>query len=78
MQSDHRHCHFNEKHDSRSVQEQLTVAAQKDVSLHQLCSSLKELSLQLLIILEFGNFQIDAISGTHANDKLNDARAAVS
>jgi len=48
--------------------EQLTVTVQGGVSLHQLCSHLTKLGLQLPVILEFGNFQIGAISGTHAND----------
>jgi FAD/FMN-containing dehydrogenase len=38
------------------------------VSLHQLCVALKGVGLQPAVILEFGNFQIGAVSGTHAND----------
>lgn len=48
--------------------EQLTATVQGGVTLHQLCSHLKELGLHPPVILEFGNFQIGAISGTHAND----------
>ena len=48
--------------------EQLTATVQGGVTLHQLCSHLKELGLRPPVILEFGNFQIGAISGTHAND----------
>ncbi|CAH0042166.1 unnamed protein product [Clonostachys rhizophaga] len=46
----------------------LTVTVQAGVSLHQLCEHLKEIDLQPPVILEWGNFQIGAISGTHAND----------
>lgn len=46
----------------------LTVSVQAGVSLHQLCEHLKEVNLQPPVILEWGNFQIGAISGTHAND----------
>lgn len=48
--------------------DQMTVTVQGGVSLHQLCFYLKEQNLQPPVILEFGNFQIGAISGTHAND----------
>ncbi|KAJ9649255.1 hypothetical protein H2201_004262 [Coniosporium apollinis] len=48
--------------------DRLTVTVEGGVSLHQLCSHLKELGLQPPVILEFGNFQIGAVSGTHAND----------
>jgi len=48
--------------------ERLTVTVQAGMSLHQLCSHLKEKGLQPPVILEFGNFQIGAVSGTHAND----------
>jgi L-gulonolactone oxidase len=48
--------------------ERLTVTVQAGVSLHQLCSHLKEKGLQPPVVLEFGNFQIGAVSGTHAND----------
>jgi L-gulonolactone oxidase len=48
--------------------EGLTVTVEAGVSLYQLCSYLKEIGLQPPVILEFGNFQIGAISGTHAND----------
>jgi FAD/FMN-containing dehydrogenase len=49
-------------------QERMTVTVQAGVSLHQLCGHLKELGLQPPVILEWGNFHIGAISGTHAND----------
>lgn len=49
-------------------EEALTVSVEGGVSLRQLCAHLKELGLQPPVILEFGNFQIGAISGTHAND----------
>jgi L-gulonolactone oxidase len=48
--------------------EHLTVTVQGGASLHQVCSHLRGLGLQLPVILEFGNFQIGAMSGTHAND----------
>jgi hypothetical protein len=48
--------------------ERLTVTVEAGVSLRQLCSHLKEIGLQPPVVLEFGNFQIGAISGTHAND----------
>ncbi len=48
--------------------ERLTVTVQAGMSLHQLCSHMKEKGLQPPVILEFGNFIIGAISGTHAND----------
>jgi L-gulonolactone oxidase len=48
--------------------ENLTVTVQGGASLHQVCSHLRGLGLQLPVILEFGNFQIGAMSGTHAND----------
>lgn len=48
--------------------ENMAVTVQSGVSLHQLCSHLRVLGLQLPVILEFGNFQIGAMSGTHAND----------
>jgi FAD/FMN-containing dehydrogenase len=48
--------------------ERLTATVQGGVSLHQLCVHLKDKGLQPPVILEFGNFQIGAISGTHAND----------
>ncbi|KAJ8098579.1 hypothetical protein POJ06DRAFT_292184 [Lipomyces tetrasporus] len=48
--------------------ENLTVTVQAAVTLHQLAEHLKELGLQPPVILEWGNFQIGAISGTHAND----------
>jgi L-gulonolactone oxidase len=44
------------------------VTVQAGVSLRQLCSYLKPRNLQPPVVLEFGNFQIGAISGTHAND----------
>jgi FAD/FMN-containing dehydrogenase len=46
----------------------LLVTVQAGVSLHQLCGVLKEHGLQPGVILEFGNFQIGALSGTLAND----------
>ncbi|KID83758.1 FAD-linked oxidoreductase [Metarhizium guizhouense ARSEF 977] len=48
--------------------ERLTVTVEGGVTLHQLCGHLKELDLQPPVVLEWGNFQIGAISGTHAND----------
>jgi L-gulonolactone oxidase len=48
--------------------ENLLVTVQAGVSLHQLCRHLKPLGLQPAVILEFGNFQMGAVSGTHAND----------
>ncbi|KAH7152578.1 hypothetical protein EDB81DRAFT_648994 [Dactylonectria macrodidyma] len=48
--------------------EGLTVSVEGGVTLRQLCAHLKELGLQPPVVLEFGNFQIGAISGTHAND----------
>jgi L-gulonolactone oxidase len=48
--------------------ENLTVTVQAAVTLHQLAGHLKELGLQPPVILEYGNFEIGAISGTHAND----------
>ncbi|KAK4233615.1 FAD-binding domain-containing protein [Achaetomium macrosporum] len=52
-----------------SVDEQnMTVTVQAGATLHEVCSHLKGLGLQLPVILEFGNFQIGAMSGTHAND----------
>lgn len=48
--------------------ENLTVTVQAAVTLHQLAVYLKELGLQPPVILEYGNFEIGAISGTHAND----------
>ncbi|KAE8414638.1 hypothetical protein BDV36DRAFT_239444 [Aspergillus pseudocaelatus] len=49
-------------------QKQLTVTVEGGVSLHKLCAHLKESGLQPPVILEWGNFHIGAISGTHAND----------
>jgi L-gulonolactone oxidase len=49
-------------------QEKLTVTVQGGVTLRQLCAYLKERGLQPPVVLEWGNFQIGAISGTHAND----------
>ncbi|KAG7418775.1 L-gulonolactone oxidase [Fusarium oxysporum f. sp. rapae] len=48
--------------------EGLTVTVEGGVTLRQLCAHLKELGLQPPVVLEYGNFQIGAISGTHAND----------
>lgn len=44
------------------------VTVQAGVTLRQLCDALKGARLQPPVVLEFGNFQIGAISGTHAND----------
>jgi hypothetical protein len=55
-------------HVDRREPERLTVTVQAGMSLHQLCFYLKEKDLQPPVILEFGNFQIGAVSGTHAND----------
>ncbi|KAL2857043.1 hypothetical protein BJX68DRAFT_263564 [Aspergillus pseudodeflectus] len=49
-------------------QEQLTVTVEGGVSLRELCAHLKPSGLQPPVILEWGNFHIGAISGTHAND----------
>ncbi|KAG4418516.1 hypothetical protein IFR04_008319 [Cadophora malorum] len=49
-------------------QEKMTVTVQAGATLHEVCVHLKKLGLQLPVILEFGNFQIGAMSGTHAND----------
>ncbi|CAG5166723.1 uncharacterized protein ALTATR162_LOCUS6968 [Alternaria atra] len=46
----------------------LTATVEGGVSLRQLCSHLKELGLQPPVVLEWGNFYIGAMSGTHAND----------
>jgi L-gulonolactone oxidase len=46
----------------------MTVTVQAGATLHEVCSYLKDLGLQRPVILEFGNFQIGAMSGTHAND----------
>jgi L-gulonolactone oxidase len=46
----------------------LTVTVQAGVSLHQLCGYLKPLGYQPPVVLEWGNFQFGAVSGTHAND----------
>lgn len=46
----------------------LTATVQGGVSLHDLCGYLKKQHLQPPVILEWGNFHIGAISGTHAND----------
>ncbi|KAH7244464.1 uncharacterized protein BKA55DRAFT_573954 [Fusarium redolens] len=48
--------------------EGLTVTVEGGVTLRQLCAHLRELGLQPPVVLEYGNFQIGAISGTHAND----------
>lgn len=48
--------------------EGLTVTVEGGMTLRQLCAHLRELGLQPPVVLEFGNFQIGAISGTHAND----------
>jgi FAD/FMN-containing dehydrogenase len=49
-------------------QEQLTATVEGGVSLRELCAHLKASGLQPPVILEWGNFYIGAISGTHAND----------
>ncbi|KAF4414627.1 FAD-binding domain-containing [Fusarium acutatum] len=49
-------------------QEGLTVTVEGGVTMRQLYAHLRELSLQPPVVLEYGNFQIGAISGTHAND----------
>ncbi|KAH8803332.1 hypothetical protein F5884DRAFT_505566 [Xylogone sp. PMI_703] len=49
-------------------QQNMTVTIQAGATLHEVCSHLKKYGLQLPVILEFGNFQIGAMSGTHAND----------
>lgn len=46
----------------------LTVTVQSGVTLNQLCNYLKPLGYQSPVILEWGNFEFGAISGTHAND----------
>jgi L-gulonolactone oxidase len=52
----------------------LTVTVQPGVSLHQLCNYLKPLGYQPPVVLEWGNFNLGAVSGTHANDSsLSDA-----
>ncbi|RKK27603.1 hypothetical protein BFJ67_g16037 [Fusarium oxysporum f. sp. cepae] len=38
------------------------------VTLQQLCVHLRKLRLQPPVVLEYGDFQVGAISGTHAND----------
>lgn len=48
--------------------EQLTVTVEGGVSLRELCAQLKMSGLRPPVILEWGNFHIGAISGTHAND----------
>ena len=52
----------------------LTVTVQAGVTLNQLCNYLKPLGYQSPVILEWGNFEFGATSGTHANDSsLSDA-----
>ncbi|EEU33487.1 uncharacterized protein NECHADRAFT_89432 [Fusarium vanettenii 77-13-4] len=48
--------------------EELTITVEGGMTLRQLCAYLQVLGLQPPVVLEFGNFQIGAISGTHAND----------
>ncbi|RFU73804.1 fad-binding domain-containing [Trichoderma arundinaceum] len=48
--------------------ERMTATVEGGVTLHQLCGHLKKLGFQPPVVLEWGNFQIGAISGTHAND----------
>lgn len=49
-------------------EDNMTATVQAGASIHQLCAHLKPLGLQPPVILEYGNFQIGAISGTQAND----------
>ena len=56
--------------------EALTVTAQAGVTLRQLCSRLREENLQPPVVLEFGNYHLGAISGTHAHDTSNSPTAA--
>ncbi|KAI6715198.1 hypothetical protein PZA11_006029 [Diplocarpon coronariae] len=49
-------------------QKAMTITIQAGAILHEVCVYLKKLGLQLPVILEFGNFQVGAMSGTHAND----------
>lgn len=45
-----------------------TATCGAGVSLNRLCAAAKAQGLQPGVVLEFGNFQLGAISGTHAND----------
>ena len=55
-------------------EENLTVTVQAGVTLNQLCNYLEPLGYQSPVILEWGNFEYGAVSGTHANDSsLSDA-----
>ena len=45
-----------------------SVTVEAGVSLTKLCQALKPVDLQPPVNLEFGNYHIGAISGTHAND----------
>ncbi|CAD0095512.1 unnamed protein product [Aureobasidium vineae] len=49
-------------------EENMTATVQAGVTIHQLCEYLKPRGFQPPVILEYGNFQIGAISGTQAND----------
>ncbi|KAG9737855.1 FAD-binding domain-containing protein, partial [Aureobasidium melanogenum] len=49
-------------------EEHMTATVQAGVTIHQLCEYLKPRGYQPPVILEYGNFQIGAISGTQAND----------
>ncbi|KAH0270089.1 FAD-binding domain-containing protein, partial [Aureobasidium melanogenum] len=49
-------------------EENETATVQAGVTIHQLCEYLKPRGYQPPVILEYGNFQIGAISGTQAND----------
>jgi L-gulonolactone oxidase len=52
----------------------LTVTVQAGVTLNQLCNYLKPLGYQFPVVLEWGNFEFGATSGTMANDSsLSDA-----
>lgn len=51
--------------------EGMTVTAQAGVTLRQLCARLREENLQPPVVLEFGNYYLGAISGTHAHDTSN-------
>ncbi|KAI9054268.1 hypothetical protein LZ554_001436 [Drepanopeziza brunnea f. sp. 'monogermtubi'] len=49
-------------------QKAMTLTVQAGAILHDVCVYLKKLGLQTPVILEFGNFQLGAMAGTHAND----------
>jgi len=56
----------------------MTVTVQAGVTINQLCNYLKPLGYQSPVILEYGNFHLGAISGTHANDSSLSDSAQVS